>query len=212
MTTGWKQGSLSPPRAPRSREEILADVRGVERLNAARLRAWEERVAWAHKRWLATGLRTGAAAPYVPRPRFDPLPADVGELRCGARRTRDGEPCRQLALGRGWRCRFHGGESTGPRTPEGLAAVRANLAKATAASAEAARRRAAERRAAEPGPGRSAALQPLHALPGAPPGPPARAPGLLPEQPQSGPGALPPLGTAGARPAVAPPGGPRRTR
>lgn len=37
---------------------------------------------------------------------------------CGAR-TRSGGPCRKPAMKNG-RCRLHGGESTGPRTPEGL--------------------------------------------------------------------------------------------
>jgi hypothetical protein len=38
--------------------------------------------------------------------------------RCGAR-TRSGVPCKGPAMKNG-RCRFHGGPSTGPRTPEGL--------------------------------------------------------------------------------------------
>jgi hypothetical protein len=38
--------------------------------------------------------------------------------RCGAR-TRAGTPCASPAMSNG-RCRFHGGLSTGPRTPEGL--------------------------------------------------------------------------------------------
>ncbi len=42
--------------------------------------------------------------------------------RCGAR-TRAGCPCRQPAMANG-RCRLHGGLSTGPRTPEGLARCR----------------------------------------------------------------------------------------
>ena len=43
--------------------------------------------------------------------------------RCGAR-TRAGGCCRQPAMANG-RCRMHGGLSTGPRTPEGLACCRA---------------------------------------------------------------------------------------
>lgn len=43
---------------------------------------------------------------------------------CGAR-TRAGHPCGQPAMRNG-RCRFHGGLSTGPRTPEGLARMRAS--------------------------------------------------------------------------------------
>jgi len=40
--------------------------------------------------------------------------------RCGAR-TRKGTPCRCRGLGRGGRCKLHGGASTGPRTKAGLA-------------------------------------------------------------------------------------------
>jgi hypothetical protein len=42
--------------------------------------------------------------------------------RCGAR-TRRQTPCRGPAMSNG-RCRLHGGSSTGPRTPEGLARSR----------------------------------------------------------------------------------------
>jgi hypothetical protein len=43
--------------------------------------------------------------------------------RCGAR-TRSGRPCRSPAM-RNSRCRMHGGSSTGPKTAEGLARIRA---------------------------------------------------------------------------------------
>ena len=43
--------------------------------------------------------------------------------RCGAR-TRAGGHCRRWPMTNG-RCRFHGGCSTGPRTAEGLARIRA---------------------------------------------------------------------------------------
>jgi hypothetical protein len=46
---------------------------------------------------------------------------------CGAK-TRSGKPCKAPGLGRGRRCKLHGGKSTGPKTPEGktrsLAALR----------------------------------------------------------------------------------------
>lgn len=44
--------------------------------------------------------------------------------RCGAR-TRAGCPCRAPAIRGRLRCRMHGGRSTGPRTAEGLARLRA---------------------------------------------------------------------------------------
>jgi hypothetical protein len=43
--------------------------------------------------------------------------------RCGAR-TRADTPCKGPAMANG-RCRMHGGSSTGPRTPKGLARIRA---------------------------------------------------------------------------------------
>lgn len=41
---------------------------------------------------------------------------------CGARTRQNGE-CRHVAMPNG-RCRFHGGLSTGPKTPEGLERLR----------------------------------------------------------------------------------------
>ncbi len=51
-------------------------------------------------------------------PQGDPMSAP----RCGAR-TRQGVPCKAPAMANG-RCRMHGGKSTGPRTPQGLEALR----------------------------------------------------------------------------------------
>lgn len=58
------------------------------------------------------------------RPPAKPAPKRV---RCGAKRHRDGEPCQALSEPGKRRCRFHGGRSTGPRTPEGKARALANL-------------------------------------------------------------------------------------
>lgn len=46
---------------------------------------------------------------------------------CGARRHRDGQPCRARSEPGKRRCRFHGGRSTGPKTAEGKARALANL-------------------------------------------------------------------------------------
>lgn len=43
-------------------------------------------------------------------------------VRCGAK-TRKGHPCRLLSEAGKRRCKFHGGMSTGPRTPEGRARI-----------------------------------------------------------------------------------------
>jgi hypothetical protein len=57
------------------------------------------------------------------------------EPRCGAK-TRAGTPCRKYPMANG-RCRLHGGCSTGPRTAEGLARLRAARTKHGAYNAEA---------------------------------------------------------------------------
>lgn len=46
---------------------------------------------------------------------------------CGARRHRDGQPCRAKCEPGKRRCKWHGGCSTGPRTPEGKAIALVNL-------------------------------------------------------------------------------------
>jgi hypothetical protein len=43
--------------------------------------------------------------------------------RCGANRKYDGRPCHGPAMGNG-RCRFHGGKSTGAKTPDGAERAR----------------------------------------------------------------------------------------
>ncbi len=49
---------------------------------------------------------------------------DLATLPCCGAKARSGLGCRQPAMRNG-RCRFHGGKSTGPRTPAGLDAARA---------------------------------------------------------------------------------------
>src|SRR5215472_8000860 len=53
------------------------------------------------------------------RARLEALLKANAAPRCGARSKRTGKPCRGAAMPNG-RCKFHGGKSTGPRTPEGL--------------------------------------------------------------------------------------------
>ena len=63
-----------------------------------------------------------AAPPRTGKRRGNP---DLGLApRCGAR-TRAGCPCRAPAIRGRLRCRMHGGRSTGPRTSEGMARLRA---------------------------------------------------------------------------------------
>ena len=58
-----------------------------------------------------------------------PTANSAGQPRmiCGAKRRRDGQPCRTLSIPGKLRCKWHGGASTGPRTDEGRARSLANL-------------------------------------------------------------------------------------
>lgn len=51
----------------------------------------------------------------------------AARVTCGAKRHRDGQPCQAKSEPGKKRCRFHGGRSTGPRTPEGKARALGNL-------------------------------------------------------------------------------------
>lgn len=60
--------------------------------------------------------------------------AKNSRVQCGARRHRDGQPCQAKSEPGKRRCRFHGGRSTGPRTPEGKARALANLRRGSSAA------------------------------------------------------------------------------
>ncbi|MEI7877956.1 MAG: HGGxSTG domain-containing protein [Planctomycetota bacterium] len=66
-----------------------------------------------------------------PKPPRGPKPKTV----CGAK-TRRGTPCQCKKLYQKGRCKFHGGLSTGPRTPEGRAAISGAMRARWAAAAD----------------------------------------------------------------------------
>ena len=63
----------------------------------------------------------GWREPPVPLPQPTKTPPRPQGI-CGAR-TRQGTPCPCQPSGRGGRCKYHGGMSTGPRTPEGKSRI-----------------------------------------------------------------------------------------
>jgi hypothetical protein len=69
----------------------------------------------------ATEIPAKASEVTRARARFLPLAG-----KCGAK-TRSGNPCGAKGLPRTKRCKWHGGKSTGPRTPEGRGRALANL-------------------------------------------------------------------------------------
>ena len=80
-------------------------------------RAARQRAAAAGLTWLDPGY-----ARLVPRVDF----GRFAELVCGATSKRTGKPCKRRDLYASGRCKFHGGLSTGPKTPEGRAASARN--------------------------------------------------------------------------------------
>lgn len=64
-----------------------------------------------------------------PNARANNSAGPVAKVRvpCGAVRRTDGRPCEALSVPGKRRCKWHGGCSTGPRTPEGKARAALNL-------------------------------------------------------------------------------------
>lgn len=107
----------------------VAEALALFRLATLRMRQFEE---WAKvqpddvrrilfRQWAAKANEAKAAGRYVPR-----FPRYLRGLSCGAIK-RNGMPCGSTTLCANGRCKFHGGASTGPRTPEGRARALENL-------------------------------------------------------------------------------------
>lgn len=90
----------------------------------------EAREALRHlrTRGVDVGLLLGDVLPSLPGSTKRGIPPDYAgdDPRLCNARTKSGRPCRGLKLAHG-RCKWHGGLSTGPRTPEGKARCTMNL-------------------------------------------------------------------------------------
>lgn len=89
---------------------------------ARKLASLSAKLAKIEARQAARKAAAAAGAPY-----WRDTWATPQRQRCGARRTRDGQPCQAPVEPGKRRCRFHGGRSTGAKTPEGKARALANL-------------------------------------------------------------------------------------
>jgi hypothetical protein len=72
---------------------------------------------WIHGYW----------PPQPTLPEFPEFPRECIGMVCGGIGRRSGKPCKSSALYANGRCKWHGGLSTGPKTPEGKARSLANL-------------------------------------------------------------------------------------
>ena len=78
------------------------------------------------KRTLFRQWWAGAAKAHAEDRMVYSCPSYLRGLTCGANK-RGGQTCRSTTLCANGRCKFHGGRSTGPRTPEGRAKALENL-------------------------------------------------------------------------------------
>lgn len=82
-----------------------------------------ERIRALRKNWPHRGqvVFTGTSVKIIPSPEPPDRPSypeAVRGLMCGAK-NRKGQPCKRIDLWENGRCKFHGGMSTGAKTPEG---------------------------------------------------------------------------------------------
>ncbi|WP_156880311.1 HGGxSTG domain-containing protein [Thermomonas fusca] len=116
--TGIKCSEVTPPKSPDREPELCGQyVR-------ARVSSIVERSARAQETGGATGINARIAG--VCAGAYESGRAAL-RVQCGAKRHRDGQPCQAKSEPGKRRCRFHGGRSTGPKTPEGRARALANL-------------------------------------------------------------------------------------
>ncbi len=108
----------------RMRAEIEASPEYQRRLaqRMAEIAEQERMQSWAADRVRAAGFDPAEGHG---RKLLEKIERTDGDL-CLAR-TRRGTLCIALGSGNGWRCRLHGGASSGPKTDEGRARALANL-------------------------------------------------------------------------------------
>lgn len=112
FATKYARARMSPDAERSARAQESGGAPGINtRIAGARVGAYESGIA-AKLAELEARQAARAATLRVP---------------CRAKRHRDGQPCQARSEPGKRRCRFHGGRSTGPRTPEGKARALANL-------------------------------------------------------------------------------------
>ena len=109
--------------------KVVSEMLGLFRQAAEAERLWAAQAAalpdtdkrQLFRKWWAEAEAAQVAGRYVPS-----CPRYLRGLTCGARK-KDGTLCRSTTLCANGRCKFHGGASTGPRSPEGCARSLENL-------------------------------------------------------------------------------------
>ncbi|MBP6748054.1 MAG: hypothetical protein KA144_00325 [Xanthomonadaceae bacterium] len=126
VLAGLKQSEVDKSKAPTKASELSDQY--------ARMRMTSEELALCPARMDITSARpeflpTSHARAGANKTGSLPTGGKANQARvvCGAKRRRDGQPCQALSVPGKQRCKWHGGKSTGPRTPDGRARSLANL-------------------------------------------------------------------------------------
>ena len=131
--TGIECGEVELPKSPGTKPELC------DQYAQARMSPIAERSARAQESGGVTGINpriagvcagayeSGTAAKLAALEARQAARAETRRVPCHAKRHRDGKPCQALSEPGKRRCRFHGGRSTGPRTPEGRERALKNL-------------------------------------------------------------------------------------
>jgi len=131
--TGIECGEVELLKSPGTEPELC------DQYAQARMSPIAERSARAQESGGATGIKapiagvcagayeSGTAANLAALEARQAAWEETRRVPCRAKRHRDGKPCQALSEPGKRRCRFHGGRSTGPRTPEGRERALKNL-------------------------------------------------------------------------------------
>lgn len=133
--TGIHNGEVEPPKSPGDAPEF------ADTYAQARMTSDAERPARAQESGELpgitahiAGMRAGAYESGGSMPEWladrkaqEARRQATRRVTCGAKRHRDGQPCKAKSEPGKRRCRFHGGRSTGPTSTEGKARALANL-------------------------------------------------------------------------------------
>lgn len=111
----------TPARSPHAQPEFVTTTRA--RVTSAAASSFSEETEALRASKSGEGQRVSRR---IAPARARPL-GSRQRVPCGAKRRRDGQPCQALSVPGKHRCKWHGGCSTGPKTPEGKARALANL-------------------------------------------------------------------------------------
>lgn len=122
-TTKWRYElvEISPTEKRRRLKAFWTEYRRVSAL-CHKMAHDDELAERRAEYFIEHGVWLPLALPALPE-----FPPECNDMVCGARGRRKGTPCQCKEIEHNGRCKWHGGRSTGPKTPEGKIKSLANL-------------------------------------------------------------------------------------